>query len=323
MNGDYRFHYLPSDTQKDFYLSAVGDEDWDVIDVPASWQYRGYGSPTYPNIKYPIPFLPPYVKKQNPVGLYRRHFTVEHPAPKTLLHFAGVEGAFYVYLNDTLVGFSKGSRLPAEFDVSSLIGQGDNLLAVKVFTYSDATYLENQDMLLTNGIFRDVYLIETAARTLWDYRVTTTPDSITVEAELCVTSPYEIRFTLDGESVTYEAKERVKHTFRLASPRLWNAEEPSLYDLHMELLDAPMRLNLHRAYTDNDGIHGFAPRHILEWSQALFRHYYFNLFDMDVTEGEKRVTVTATGRFTADTLYAGFSCKLIYEVMAGGSFSLP
>lgn len=245
LNGDFAFKYLLSDTEADFYLETVEDGAWDVIDVPSMWQYRGYGKPAYPNIKYPIPFLPPYVKKQNPVGLYRKRFTVDTPAPRTLLHFAGVEGAFYVYLNGAFVGFSKGSRLPAEFDVSSLIRRGENLLAVKVFTYSDATYLENQDMLLANGIFRDVYLIETAARTLWDYRVTTTPDSITVETELCVTSPYEIRFTLDGESVTYEAKERVKHTFRLASPRFWNAEEPSLYDLHMELLDGQNVLEAH------------------------------------------------------------------------------
>ena len=119
------------------------------------WQYRGYGEPEYTNTLYPIPFMPPYVRKQNPVAHYRRSFTVEKPAGKTIKHFAGVGGAFYAYLNGEMVGFSKGSRIPAEFDVTSLIREGENILAVKVFTYSDATYLENQDMLLANGIFRD------------------------------------------------------------------------------------------------------------------------------------------------------------------------
>ncbi len=236
LNGDYKFMYLAEDTYKDFYLTDVSDSDWDVIDVPSMWQYRGYGMPEYPNIRYSIPFLPPYVKKRNPVGLYRRTFTVDTPAERTLLHFAGVDNAFYVYLNGEMIGFSKGSRMPAEFDVTEHIRAGENLLAVKVFTYSDATYLENQDMLLANGIFRDVFLVETGRNSLWDYRVTTTYTSITVEAKLDVDTPYRVRFTLDGESAEFDAADTVKHTFELESPRLWTAETPELYDLCIELI---------------------------------------------------------------------------------------
>lgn len=236
LNGDYRFLYLKEDTEKLFFETSFDDGDWDIIDVPSMWQFRGYGMPEYPNVKYPFPFLPPYIKKQNPVGYYRREFTVDSPAEKTILHFGGVDNAFYVYLNGEQVGFSKGSRLPSEFDVSSLIRKGRNLLAVKVFTYSDASYLENQDMLLANGIFRDVYLIESSADTLWDYRVRTTCNTISVEAEFDVKSSYEVRFTLDGMSVTYNAKPSVSHTFELAEPRLWSAELPELYDLSIELI---------------------------------------------------------------------------------------
>ena len=139
LNGDYKFRYLLEDTEKDFYRTDISDGDWDTIDVPSMWQYRGYGAPEYPNVRYSIPFLPPYVKKQNPVGLYRRTFTVDTPAERTVLYFAGVDNAFYVYLNEEMIGFSKGSRLPAEFDVTDHIKSGENLLAVKVFTYSDAT----------------------------------------------------------------------------------------------------------------------------------------------------------------------------------------
>ena len=94
LGGDFRFKYLLSDTEKDFYREGKDDSDWDTIDVPSMWQYRGYGLPEYPNIRYSIPFLPPYVKKQNPVGLYRRTFRVDRPAGRTILHFAGVDNAF-------------------------------------------------------------------------------------------------------------------------------------------------------------------------------------------------------------------------------------
>ena len=245
LNGDYRFKYLLSDSFRDFYGTEVCDGDWDTIDVPSMWQYRGYGDPEYTNTLYPIPFMPPYVRKQNPVGLYRRTFQIDKPAGRTILHFAGVGGAFYAYLNGEMVGFSKGSRVPAEFDVTDLIREGENLLAVKVFTYSDATYLENQDMLLANGIFRDVFLIETAKNTLWDYRVTTTYSSISVEAKLRVDSPYKVIFTLDGQRVEYDATEVVKHTFELKNPKLWNAEEPNLYDFTIELSEGEAIFETH------------------------------------------------------------------------------
>lgn len=237
LNGDYKFKYLLEDTFKEFYSMKISDDDWDTIDVPSMWQYRGYGKPEYPNVKYSIPVIPPYVKKQNPVGLYRRSFNVSEPAERTLLHFSGVDNAFYVYLNGKQVGFSKGSRLPAEFDVTALVRKGENLLAVKVFTYSDATYLENQDMLLSSGIFRDVYLIETRKNTLWDYRVTTTKDTITVSLKLSGDLDYRVRLTLDGESVVLDAERELTYTFKMSEPRLWNAEEPNLYDLYIELME--------------------------------------------------------------------------------------
>lgn len=236
LNGNYKFSYLTEDTNKDFYNTWVDDSEWDVIDVPSMWQYRGYGKPEYPNVRYSIPVAPPYVKKQNPVGLYRKTFEIENPAEKTILHFCGVDNAFYVYLNGEQVGFSKGSRLPAEFDVTKYIRKGENLLAVKVFTYSDATYLENQDMLLASGIFRDVYLIESDKNTLWDFRVRTTYNSISVELKLMGTFDYEIRLKLDGESIICPASDTVSHTFELPHARLWNAEEPNLYDLTIELV---------------------------------------------------------------------------------------
>lgn len=234
--GDYKFNYRPCDDLPDFYNEDYDDSSWDTIDVPSMWQYRGYGQCCYPNTCYPIPFDPPYVRCENPVGYYRRKFVAEKSA-NTILHFCGVDNAFYVYLNGEFVGFSKGSRCPAEFDVKDKLRDGENLLCVKVFTYSDATYLENQDMLLASGIFRDVYLIHHGKTSVWDYRVTTEYDSISVE--IIPFYGYDedarIRLSLDDETVFLPVSEKVIHTFRLKNPKLWNAETPNLYNLSISV----------------------------------------------------------------------------------------
>lgn len=238
LNGDYRFCYQSEDCLEDFYRESYDDANWDTIDVPSMWQYRGYGKSVYTNVEYPIPFNPPYVCCENPVGYYRRRFMVTEPAGRTILHFAGVDNAFYVYVNGEYVGLSKGSRLPAEFDVTSLIHKGENLLAVKVFTYSDATYLENQDMLMASGIFRDVYLLQVGRVNVWDYRVTTDLKGFDVKVSLEYHEEpgYTVRMILDDQSVCLKAGETVNHRFDVESPKLWNAEEPNLYDLTLELL---------------------------------------------------------------------------------------
>ncbi len=238
LNGDWAFNYQPSDCISDFYAESYDASKWDKIDVPSMWQYRGYGKPAYPNIEYPIPFNPPYVCCENPVGYYKRKFTVKNKTSRTILHFSGVDNAFYAYINGIFVGFSKGSRIPAEFDISSLVREGENEIAVKVFTYSDATYLENQDMLLASGIFRDVYLIHTGAVSLWDYRVTTTMNSFTVKADFNYDGEtgYKIQMSLDGQIAEFDAVGEIKHTFIIENPRLWNAEQPNLYDLEIKIL---------------------------------------------------------------------------------------
>lgn len=238
LNGDWKFNYQQDDCLSDFFLTNYDDSAWDRIDVPSMWQYRGYGKPAYPNVRYPIPFHPPYVCCENPVGYYRRSFNISKKTPRTILHFGGVDNAFYIYLNGTFVGFSKGSRIPAEFDVSALVLEGENLVAVKVFTYSDATYLENQDMLLASGIFRDVYLLHLDEVSLWDYRVTTTENSFSISVMLDFHDEpgWTFRMLLDGQTIECNAAPQLSHTFFLQQPRLWNAEQPNLYDLTLEVL---------------------------------------------------------------------------------------
>lgn len=247
LNGDWQFLYHSSDDEAGFYATEADDSAWDTIDVPSMWQYRGYGKCRYPNIMYHIPFHPPYICCENPVGYYRRHFTVSHKAKNTILHFGGVDNAFYVYLNGKYVGFSKGSRIPSEFDVSTLVQEGDNVIAVKVFTYSDATYLENQDMLMANGIFRDVYLLCMDEVYLWDYRVKSNPKGFEITMQLNGTdfSGWQVEAEVDGIRQVFAAEKELVCKFELENPKLWNSEEPNLYELRIRVISPEQKAEIH------------------------------------------------------------------------------
>ena len=243
LNGIWQFSYQEDDLLEDFFEPAYDDSRWDTIDVPSMWQYRGYGKCRYTNTEYPIPFDPPYISCEDPVGYYRYTFTLRD-VPKNgtftrrILHFGGVDNAFFVWLNGEFIGMAKGSRIPAEFDITNYVQEGENLLAVKVFTWSDATYLENQDMLMANGIFRDVYILHTQEVSLWDYRVRTELSGrFTIDVNLLYEGQngYTVAVTLDGQTREFSAAEMLTYTFDIQDPHLWNAEDPYLYDLYIEL----------------------------------------------------------------------------------------
>ncbi len=216
LNGEYDFCY--------------DGGEWEKLKVPSMWQYHGYGKARYTNVLYPFPFNPPYTGNYNPVGEYKKKFIIEKLPSKTILHFDGVDGAFYVYINGKEIGFSKGSRLPHEFDVSDYIVEGENELYVKVYTYSDASYLEAQDMILASGIFRSVYLIFSDAVSVWDYTIKTTMNEIEVSVKADLKEDWYIKISVDGQETNEKS-----HTFKIKNPRLWNAEEPNLYDVEIFL----------------------------------------------------------------------------------------
>ena len=252
LNGDYRFAWRTDDEIPDFFAQEYDDTSWDTIDVPSMWQYRGYSSPTYPNVEYPIPFDPPYVSCENPVGYYRRRFKAKKTS-RSILYFGGVESAYFVWLNGVYVGFAKGSRLPSEYDITDLLCDGDNLLCVKVFTYCDGTYLENQDMLMANGIFRDVLLIQTEKLSVWDYEIITRRNEVSLTVTLwdadytgCTVSA-----ELDGQIQTLPAAKTVVFIFTLQNPRYWNAETPNLYPLYITLSSNEHIVEIH---TKNIGL---------------------------------------------------------------------
>jgi len=154
LNGKWKFHYSPgpSARPRDFHQPAFDDSTWSAIPVPSSIELQGYGIPIYTNILYPFPqdaSQPPRVPcEDNPIGSYRTVFTV--PAAwdgrEVYLHFAGVDSAFYVWVNGIKVGYSEDSRTPAEFNITRHLKPGPNLLAVEVYRWSDGSFVEDQDM---------------------------------------------------------------------------------------------------------------------------------------------------------------------------------
>ncbi len=264
LNGDWQFYYAasPARVPSGFEQESYALDAWNSLPVPSNWQMHGYGTPQYLNVAYPFPVDPPHVPQENPVGCYRRHF-ITPPAwedKQVFLVFEGVDSACVVWMNGWQVGYSQGSHLPAEFNITPYLRPGENLLAVQVLQWSDGSYLESQDMWRMSGIFRDVYLIATPERHLRDVRIRTTLDAQyrnavlhaalavkhyakqasapgTVQACLLDSTGTEI-FTRTlalpalaaGEECTLELAEPV------AAPRLWNAETPYLYTLLLSLL---------------------------------------------------------------------------------------
>jgi len=266
LNGSWRFHHAaaPALAPEGFFREKFDDSRWDEIPVPSNWQMQGYGRPHYTNDKYPFPFDPPHVPSENPTGTYRRWFTMPPAwkARRMYLHFDGVDSAFFVWVNGTRVGYSEGSRLTAEFDVTSLLREGKNLLAVQVYQWSDASYLENQDQWWLSGIFRDVYLTAQAPVHVYDFFVKTRLDAQYRDAVLDVSVSVKNgvaqkhgEYTLEvelldayGKSVLVTpvearvpandaAPEPVEMSIEVQSPALWTAETPTLYQLLLTLKD--------------------------------------------------------------------------------------
>lgn len=221
LNGEWTFGY--------FETSALVDETklTDTILVPSCWQSVGYGRQQYTNVNYPFPFDPPYVPAENPVGVYRRTFTAANKG-RTYLVFEGVSSYFEIKVNGTYVGMSKGSHLQSEFDITPYITEGENVLTVAVYKWCDGSYLEDQDFLRQNGIFRDVYLLSRPESHLRDLFI---HPKQTGEVELevdFVGDELPVRATIlapDGTELS---------ELHVGKPLLWNAEEPNLYTLLLE-----------------------------------------------------------------------------------------
>ena len=252
LSGNWGFRYYNSiyDLQERFFEMDASEEDFETIPVPGMWQNYGYDSHQYVNVKYPFPMDPPYVPQENPCGTYIHHFSYQQDAaaPKVYLNFEGVDSCFYVWLNGVYVGYSQVSHSTSEFDVTQLIKNGDNKLAVLVLKWCDGSYLEDQDKFRMSGIFRDVYLLKRPEQGIFDYFVTTEIQQ--EQALVCVKTKYfgetidvlisiydeENRLvgagTVLGEIGGEEYQQQIR--IMVKEPHLWNAEEPYLYTIVLE-----------------------------------------------------------------------------------------
>ena len=255
LNGDWKFQWSknPASRPVQFFEPAFDDSDWETIPVPSNWQVHGYGTPIYTNIKYPHPTRPPHAPHDyNPVGSYRTNFTLPEgwQSRQTLLTFEGVNSAFYLWINGKQVGYSEGSRTPAQFDISDYLIDGVNQLSVEVYRWCNGSYFEDQDFWRFAGIFRDVALWSRDAAAIRDFRVQTDLDADYQDAILDVAveisgaaDGHELQFKLldaQGNTVltqttTYPDTQIAAH---IQQPHQWNAESPYLYKLLMTHTDA-------------------------------------------------------------------------------------
>lgn len=247
---EWRFAWYPSihELQDQFYLPDYEAGNWWKKEkVPFCWQMRGYDSQQYTNIRYPFPFDPPYVPQDNPCGAYLHHFEwhKDPKAPHSFLNFEGVDSCFYVWLNGTYVGYSQISHHTSEFDVTQLLKEGDNLLAVLVLKWCDGSYLEDQDKFRFSGIFRDVYLLHRPADRIEDYIIETELSDDFLSAVLKFRfafsrMPIPVALTLigpNGDKILHKETVRPGRegvSIRVDRPELWDAENPVLYTLIMD-----------------------------------------------------------------------------------------
>lgn len=190
LNGDWQFKLYdrPEAVPSGFSAEDFDDTHWDALNVPSNWQLHGYDKPIYTNVQYPFPLNPPHVPEENPTGCYRRTFDVpgEWLERTIRLRFEAVDSAFYFYVNGVEAGYALDSRTPAEFDVSHLVREGTNHVAVKVLRWSVGSWLEDQDMWWMSGIQRDVTLYAKPKAGLADYKVETDFDGAYRDATLKV-----------------------------------------------------------------------------------------------------------------------------------------
>ena len=262
LNGNWAFHWVssPDDRPKDFFRREFNDIDWDSINVPANWEINGYGVPIYLNHPYEFTYdpAPPDIPDDyNPVGSYRRHFNIPKDwlNNRILIHFGAVKSAFYIWVNGEKVGYSQGSKLPAEFDITDHVRADENVVALEVYRWSDGSFLECQDFWRISGIERDVYLYAEPKVRIVDFWAKTPLDGsynigelsleiviandtgdherVTVLTELLKPNGKQAFSRMDRVSMDANSKttHMVKYSVRNVEP--WTAETPSLYRLNI------------------------------------------------------------------------------------------
>ena len=262
LNGKWNFNWAknPDLRPKEFYRVEYDVSDWDEISVPADWQLHGYGYPIYTNVKYPYPKTLPYPPKDfNPVGSYKYSFNIPElwKNKEIFIHFAGVNSAFYLWINGEMVGYHEDSKTPAEFNITKYLKRGKNELAVEVYRWCDGSYLEDQDFWRLSGIERDVYLLATPKVRIQDFFVHAGLDNNYINGIFNLDvlignidsknlSSYSLSVKIfQNDNDLYEQKaalksdnlQEIKFKTTIKNVSQWSAEIPNLYSLLLELKD--------------------------------------------------------------------------------------
>jgi beta-galactosidase len=267
LNGTWKFNYVekPSNRPTDFHKDDYDVSKWHDITVPGNWELQDFGVPIYTDTAYPFPSDPPRIPDDdNPVGSYRRSFTIPDnwEDRQVYLHFGSVKSAMYVWVNEKKVGYSQGSKTPAEFNITEFLRNGDNSLALEVYRYSDGAYLEGQDYWKISGIERDVYLYSTPFVHIRDFFAIPDLDDNYRDAKLRVTVQVQNHLSqnngefciqldlLNAEKqsildsavkkdfqTSEQTEPHVAFVLDIKNPKKWTAETPHLYTLLLSLID--------------------------------------------------------------------------------------
>ncbi len=292
LNGTWKFNFVPKTSERptNFFDKKFkgNSSNWKDIEVPSNWELKGYGQPIYTNIVYPFtpkktlesefdwkgpqPPLPPKIYRDNPVGSYYRDFEVPSnwKNQSIILHFGGVTSAFYVWVNGKKIGYSQGSKLAAEFDITEFLEKGKNRVAVQVFRWCDGSYIEDQDMWRLSGIHREVLLLAQPKIAINDFYVKTKFDEKLENASLQIRPKVWIKKDADNlkgwtiKAHLYDAntkkvfqtplstnvdkiynerwfpRDTPKFAFlekEIVAPKKWSAEKPYLYTLVLDMVD--------------------------------------------------------------------------------------
>lgn len=262
LNGVWKFDIVKNPSQRplNFFAPDLNDANWKEIAVPSNWEMQGFDIPIYTNITYPFPKNPPFIGGDyNPVASYRRTFTIPDnwKDKEVILNFGSITGYARIYLNGQEVGMTKCSKTVAEFNVTSFLKKGENLLAVQVFRWHDGSYLEDQDFWRLSGIERNVSLQALPKTTIWDYKVNSGLDSqykngeFNVEVNLKSFVKSKIKkasvtvalFDLEGNQIYAESKQvksieqKINFEKTIENVKQWNAETPNLYTYTLTLTD--------------------------------------------------------------------------------------
>lgn len=293
LNGTWQFHLAQNPSERPFWFfkNDFDTREWDQIEVPANWEVVGFDYPIYTNVKYPHAKTPPLIQEHyNPVGSYKRTFKVpaNWDGKKVIAHFGAVSSCMNLWVNEQFVGYSEDSKTPAEFDITKYLLEGENSMAVEIFRWCDASYLEDQDFWRLSGITRDVYLQARGTQALNDFRVGSNLDDnytnglFTLDLDVANDGELTVEAVLfDGNNVLKEFSETTKSQairFEAEVPdvKQWSAEIPNLYELiitlkngedvievirqdvgfrRIEIIDATLRVNGQYVYMKGVNLH--------------------------------------------------------------------